>query len=493
MKRLLFMASLLLSAGGLVVACGQDGDNADPAPVETEPTGGTVDPEVRSVTGAFFLGSTATPATGYELWLVDQTAGETVRSTLAKDGSFSLPIETFTEDHVYSLHLVKNHVLIGSVDLSPEAGTQAAFYYGGGFGFSIGEVVVAVDPYGRIQMGASELVGNLGGGFALRQGETGAFDDFPRPKGVEFASLGSQLVVTDPAIVLHSFYLADANPRLYARDLAALSRLGVVVGLEKEKDWARAYVLDAGAWLRTSRVPPADDVPSASSPFWKASSYNLTKTDEDTYEVSIYTGEAPRTGSIMTFKMQPAKGTQLNLQRALGVVIGQPPAVLGAAADGGVPVAIDYTTTTGPNGLTRPLCQVDAVTVELAPPKDMDGDVIVGDFDRIDVEIDYYGLAGGKTTKLKTTGTEFAAPFNKVHPSTYAGFDTSWTPSKTRLRFALEAADRAAATHTVQVPKALFPAKLGKSAVYRARLRLYYRSSTSATEAATILWLEKSC
>lgn len=477
-----------------VVGCGRGGDSdGDGAAADPDPTGGTVDPEARDVSGAFFIGDEGTPASGYELWLVDLTAGTTVKRSLDSTGSFSIVIESFVEDHVYAFHLVKDHVLIGSVDLASASGTQAAFVYGGGYGFSIGDVVVAVDDYGRMAVGSAVLSGSLGGGFALQSGESGAFDEFPAPAGVSAASVGSQLVVVDAMTVLHSFYRAETNPSLYARDLASMSRIGVIIAVDEPADWARTYALSGGAWLRTARVASTADAVPAASAYWSESSFNLVPTDEHTFEVALFSGELPSPGSILGLKMQPHSGVQLDVQRAVGTVISQVPVVVAAAADGGAATTIDYASTSGANGLTRPLCQVGDVSFDLSVPLDLAGDPIVGTFDRIDVEIDYYGLAGGKTVLLSTKPEEFSAPFDEAYEGTAAGMPFSWTPGKTRLRFALDSTAQGQSSHSLLVIKELLPAKVGSAAIYRARLRIHYRSSTSAIEAATILWVEKDC
>lgn len=492
------MRSVALAALLALVAfsCGRGGDSSgSDDDEESPPTGGVLQPGAKSVTGLVLL-STGLPAKGYELWLVDHTAPSFIRQPLDDSGAFTMPLAYFIENHVYSLHLVRDYVYLGDVDFSPaNAGTQAAIVYAGGYGFDTGTMTVALDAHGKIDRAAMALQAQVGGGFALKADEDGTLAAYPVPTGAAAVGIGSRLVVLDPSTLLHSFYRSNQNAALYAKDLAALSRIGLGLTAKDDGGMERVFVAEGGKWLKSARQPPTDDASPADSPFWSTAGYEGAKIDGTHMSASAYVGALPDEGTMVVLRTQPTGGTQASVPRALPRVLGQPPQVMAADVSGGTPSVVDYASDTAVNGVTKPFCQTGDVTLTLAPPTTLAGAAVPGTvLEIIDVELDYYGLAAGKSTRLVPTADQFAAPYNTgVEDTELSDITRNWDPTRQRVRFTLGATAGAATTHTIKFWKELAPAGLGGLGVANIRLRIYYRSESDATEGGTVVWLTHSC
>jgi hypothetical protein len=484
----------------LFSSCGGagDGGGGDDEP-EDEGGGGVVDDEVKDVSGHFYLGDTETPAAGYEIWIVDHDAPELMRHPLDKRGKFVAQLTAFTEGHVYSFHLVSRYVLVADIDLSSaNAGTQAAFTYEGGYGFDLGDVVVPLDGRGMVDLSAGDPLGTVGGGFALRTAEDARFGSFPAPADFPTVAVGSRLLVFDASTALHSFYRRAENPTLYARDLAALSRLAVRVVPKDGKTVGRAYVAEAGAWLTSARVPASTDPETVEAPLWSEQDFALTPAKHATdgaFEASVLTGALPTAGSIAIIKATPEDGKQSVVPRALETVLAVPPLVLAAAADGGAPVAIDYTGD-GENGLTRPLCQTGEVSLTLASPLDVAGELLaLAEGATITVEFAYYQLKAGRTVPIAVPAKTYASIWKANFDGSDAGDDMtmSWRAAPHVLTLTLGATAAAASSHTLTLAPSLFPATVGDQEIVGARLKITYAHPTSAAAAGVVFWLAKGC
>lgn len=489
---LIFVAIIIASAA---FRCGSSGDDSASTP-SPEPSGSVIVPPVRDVSGSFYLGTTTTPAIGFELWIADHTAGNVDRIPLSDSGKFSLAIARFTESHVYSLHVVKNFVLYGDVDFDAVTpGTQGAFLYAGGYGFSVGDVVLALDDHGVLTPGTNRLAGSLGGGFTLTDEVNGSLNDYPVPEGVASVGVGSQLVVLDPVILLHSFYRSAANPRLFARDLAAFSRIGMRIEGKDASAVVRANLSEAGNWMSSARLATTDDTALEAAPFWSKSNYVFNKLSDTLYTANVYQGSVPDTGSMVSIKVTPEQGPQTFVWRAMGGVLSHPPSLHAVDASGNAVQTVDYVVDSGQNGLTKAFCQTGDVTLVVSPPLGPDGNIIAdGTFDRVDVEFDYYATASARIIRITPSADQYATPYSRdLSGSTDDGLAWTWTPATNRVSFALDITAQAASTHVLELDSKIFPVSFGDMGVVKVRTRIYYRSSLDATEGGVAAWFDNHC
>jgi hypothetical protein len=480
-----------------VVACGSSGDD-DAPDVATEEDGGVLSPDMKDVTGTFHLGDGTTPAKDFELWIVDHTIGTIQHAAVADDGAFSFPVASLVADHGYSFHVVKDYVLYGDLDFDPgTAGLQGGVTYGGGYGFSVGAIDLELDTHGFLAPGGNLLPAAIGGSFAV-DGSAGTLDTLGLPADLAIADAASQLDVFDASTLLYSFYRSGSNPSLYARDLAALSRIGTRIETSVETAVTRAIVSEAGAWLRTSKVAtatadPAGQLPAA-APFWSATDFQISPLAGARFATSAYPGGVPAIGTLIGVKLTPSEGAATTVFRALTTVLARPPSVLAADGAGGAAAAIDYASDSARNGLVRPVCVSADLNLTVAPPTDL-ADVAIADgtFDVIDVELDYYGRSGGRSVPVAPTVDQFSSPYEAATSGTANDLAWTWDPSARRLRFALAAGDQTAASHALTDPAALLPDAFGAAGVFTVRLRIYYRSTRGAIEGGMAFWLDLGC
>lgn len=474
-----------------VVACGKSGDGAGDG-VAPDDDGGVVTPEVTDVSGTFHLGDESAPAAGFQLWLVDHSSFGIERIPLSETGGFSMPVERFTEGHVYSLHVVKDYVLYGDVDFAPDTeGTQAAFVYAGGYGFDVGDVTLALDGRGVLARGANALAGSLGGGFALSS-EDGRLPN-AAPSFTSAVVVGSQLVVMEPSVLLSSFYRAEDYPDLFARDLAAYSRVGVRVEASDLAAISKVVVAETGPWLKGARRATTDNVSPSRAPFWSASGYGLSASDRG-FESAAYPGSVLGSGTLLGLKLTPVEGPQEVVWRVIDTVLSRPPRVLAADTAGTTAATIDYASTSTANGLTRPFCLSGDVQLAVEPPRDGAGDVVVdGTFDHIDVEIDFYGAAADPSAPLAVDPALLAAPFNEAIDGVTGDLPWAWDPTVRRLRVTLDQVAQGAASHALTISSGLLTATIGDVDVYNIRFRIYYRSTSGGAEGGTAFWIDRKC
>ncbi len=458
--------------------------------------GGVVQPGAKDVSGHFFYGTTATPAFGSEVWAFDLTDVTRSVYSLGEDGSFTVALTSYHEDHVYSFHLVRDFQLIGDVDLSAaSAGAQTAFTYQGGYGFDLGDVVVPLDRHGGIDVSAGPLSGAVGGGFSLLNAVDGTFAKFPLPSYVTTVSVGSQLDVTDASVLLNSFYKRATNGSAYGRDLASWSRVGVLIVTADADTLDRTFADEGGNLLKAARLASSTDSPARDSPLWSATAFELVKQGDRHWRAGAYVGTLPNLQSILVLKVTPKTGPQATVPRAIDVLVAMTPQVVAASTSGNTPTAIDYTSPTAANGLTKPYCQTGDVTLTLQPPLDQNGASIPATrLNAIDAEFDYFPDLVGEVGAISPDAAHLGAPYNKAHTGTdLPDITTVWDPALYRLRFELGTTAGGATSQTIKVPATFFPSSVGGTAVGKVRLRLYYRSETDATEGGVVFWLDKTC
>lgn len=479
----------------LFFSCGRGGDGGDDGDEEeVDDDGGTVQPEITDVFGKFYYGSTSQPAVGSELWVLNHTGIETSTFELDEQGAFEIPLAFFTEDHVYSFHLVKQRQLIGNVDLAPDVdGSQTAFTYRGGYGFDMGEITVPLDRHGAIDLAAG-VTGSIGGGFSLITSFQADFSTFPIPDWLSAVAVGNHLVISDASVLLTAFYLRDTHPVEYGQALAAWNRIGALV-VSKEKEGVGRVIVEEGVpWLEAARIANSIEIPPEQAPLWSDTDLELPKRSPFEFRASAYLGRIVDQQALMTLRVASTDGIQVAVPRVVPRRLSMPPKVVGASAQGSGVAAVAYDSDSAQNGLSRPFCQSSTVVLELSPPLDEAGQPVPATtLNRIDVEFDYFKKVGGQAPRLKAVAKSFAAPYNKDYSDELTDMTRTWTIATQRLRFAVGETAGAAATQTITIDPKLLPAKIGADNVGKIRLRVYYRSETDATEGGSVVWLNKGC
>jgi hypothetical protein len=485
-------AAMALAAifGGCGGKGSSDGGDGGSDAVDDGGDGGILSPEVRDVSGQFFLGTAAYPATGLDVWVADHTSGGVLPVPLDDTGSFRVPLEAFSEDHVYTLHVVDHYELLHDVDvMAATPGTQTAFRYDGGYGFDLGRIILPLDAQGAVDRNSLATPGRVGGGFSLSADDTVSLADMPLPKLIESAALGSALLVTDPATILYGVYRRGSFPDIYARMLADASALDISIAGSKY-GLTRAAVSDAGAWLASARL--VDDKTGVASP-WAASDFAVPKLDSRKAHAHVLVGASLSAQSIVVLKVLPSDGTpQLLVPRLVGPILGLPPQVTAVGLAGGALTAVDYTSSTVANGLTRPFCPSGDLTLQLVPPHMRSGVVVPGgELDEVDVALEIYGRAGGVSTLLPVPKTAWGSGWRAARTDAVSGASRTWDPAAQTLTHVLTAP--AAAAQTLTIPSALFPASVERAAVASYRLRVTFKSRTRPLQAGTIVWVNRGC
>jgi len=488
--------SLMVFIATWAIGCGHKGDGGGgdgPAPGN----GGTVQPEVKDVSGTFVIGNAAQPAKGYELWIYDLTAPSIIRNPLDDQGKFSLALSQFTLGHTYSFHLVQNFLLIGDIDFSDATpGIQAAFTYQGGYGFDLGEIIVPLNKHGEVILGSGSLIGKVGGGFGLATTVDATFDKYPLPKFVTSVKFGSQLYVMDAETLLYSFYNRGQNPAPFAEDLRRLSRFGLSAVEAAPDGVTRARVSQAGDWLVGARQSSADDVPPEGAGLWSIGADEIPRIDKLNYGISIYSDGLPVENSLAIVSLRPGDGgPEAAIPLRVPRILSFPPKLAAVSGSGGAAGAVDYSSTASSNGLTRPFCQSDEVVLDLAPPLDLQGAPVPATIlNVIDVYFDYYTAAAGTTTHLTVTPDLLPAPYNAVLVDTaLPGLQRSWDPAGLHLNIALSAPVVASPVPEIRLWSALFPPTIGGKSVTKVRLKVYYNSTKEGTSGAIVVWFRKDC
>ncbi len=490
------MKAALLAAAALVAACGKKGEDKVGAPPPAPTVQGVIDTSVKAVTGTVYLGDTAHPAAGFELWTLDHTGRTFRRDILPEGGKVSLPIDGFTQDSLYTMHLVKSGVLFADVDLSAAAGVQAAFTYEGGPGYELGALILAVDAHGDVDPAVTDVQGRIGGGFRAQPDEAASFGSFPVPSGVTRLAIGSQLYVFEPSSLLHSFYQRAQNPALYAQDLAAFSRFGVRADAAAADTLRKVQILEAGPWLAATRLAAADgDPPHGMSALWSATNYLVPASGKLTFGASAFVGAVPSPRSTILLKAQVGdKDPEASLPMLLGPVVTVPPLLASIDLGGGTLAAVDYAAA-GANGLTRAFCPKGALQLGLSAPKDQAGAPIPATLlDTIEIVADYYGVAAdGKVVTLAVVPADFPVPYQVAVDDTVGDSARAWSPETRTFRVTIGPLDAAKSPNVLPFPAGLFMVNVAAGGVFYVRLRVYYKSSKGATEGAFAIWFDNAC
>ena len=458
-------------------------------------TDGVVTDEPTAVTGQFFLGDQTTPAEGHEIWVIDHDDGSYLRQDLDPTGAFSIPIERFVEDHVYSLELVRGYQSLGPIDLSaPNDGVQSGFLYEGGFGFDLGKVVLALDDYGRYDPDAGSLLARVGGGFSLSNQSALSLAAIPLPEDVNGVSMSSDLTVTDPQTVLSAFYRRSDYPDLYQRAVAEGTRVQFEVTTERNDMYDGVEMLQAGDWLNGSRLSASPATAWATAPRWIDSAFKFTQTAKKTYKGSAFAGRALPVGSLAVVQLRPKSDAGYQVPAILQQAFTMIPKVSAVGFNGAGTAAVDYESSSALNGLTRAFCRTGDVSLVVEPPLDESGGVIdAANIQAINATFDYFGLAGNRSVELKAAVADFAGDFDDVYTdSPNADLTRTWDPETRTVTLEFSAAGFALPTQDFDLWSELFLTEAGEGSVFSIRVRLTYQLTDGST-AATVIWFSEDC
>lgn len=482
----------------VTLGCGGGGttNHGEEFPVEAPPK--AVDPLAANVRGRFKTAAGDLPQGHFEVWLFDHTTSGLSRQQLGEHGSLVIPINAFSIDHDYSLHLVADFRVMGDIDMSSiVSGKQSLFHYSGGEGFDLGDVVVSTDKWGRLASQAP-LVGAIGGGFSIVADGNGAFGAFPLPKWLSSAWFGSQLIVTNAEMLLKAFYGRETAPELYQREVRRSSRLAIEVHGAGSGQVAGAFVAEAGTWLVGARLPAGADPSPETAALWLqpgGGGAPLATKDQVTFTASVYAPDLSRLGEAAILRTVPADGGGgIMVPVQVPRLVSMPPQVLAVSGSGATPAAIAYGSAAA-DGLSKPICRTDALVIKVAMPLDENGQAIPATvLNRIDVMVEYFVMQNGRTVGMAASADQFSAPFNaSVKDDTLPGISRSWDPATATARFDLGASATASLQPTIALWSQLFPATIKGQTVTNVRLSIVMKSTAEATAAGTLLWLANNC
>ena len=482
----------------LFFRCGHAGDSGVEAPPVSPPQiTGTVDTSVKTLSGAIYVGDTSHPAVDYEIWLLDHTTSTFLRAPVTDTGVYRFDLEAFPEGDIFSLHVIDHMRHIADVDLSDAlGGTQGAFTYGGGSGFIMRDLVVPVTTRGDIDRDVDVVTGSIGGGFALRTSVATSIDDVATAAHTKVIAIGSQLFVFDPTTMLTSFVQRASNPTAYSRDLAGLSRIGIYALADADDRFLAGDVVEGGSWLDVARAASITSASGAAGGLWSATGFEMNLVSPRELSQSVLLGDVPAGDEMAIVRLRPSDGSAEPMSpRRIGKIVGVPPIVVAAAADGGSPSTLDYASSTAPNGLTRAFCRKGDVTIDVEPPRDVKGSSLAGSFDRIEVGLDYFSTGDdGRKKTLASSAAAFPSPFNANKTDAY-GADSRrvWSPATAIATFELGATDKVASQPRLVIPSALLLTKIGNEDVGYIRMRIIFRTTSGAIAAGTGFWLYEGC
>ncbi len=502
MKALLVPALAGCAAFALFFSCSKEGDDvASPAPTPATVTTGVVDTGLKTISGTVVLGN-GNPAEGYELWTLDHTSGNFRRDLIGAAGTFAIPITYFVANDVYTMHVARDFVLVADIDMSAALpGEQLAFTYQNGIGYDVGKLTVPLDVRGTPGRSNGALQGRLAGGFGLANDNASNFNTIPTPFLASVVAAGSQLIVLDPATILHAFYRKDQNQRLYAEELASHARVGFRIASEYEDRFTRGSVLEAGDWLRSARVAGEADEPHGGASLWAQSNFTLTtRPDRKELLASVFSGGILSADTFVVLELTPKDGrAEIQVPRRIGAAVGMPPKLTAVSVSGAVPVALDYANDTVANGLTRPFCRKGDVAMTLEPPKDLSlAPFPAGTFDTLELTLDYFGIGNGVPLRLPAALADLPAEYAEAFEQE-SGVDSrlEWDPALLLYRVSFGTADLGAASHTLTLPAAIFVnainTEAGAAGIYYIRVRATYRDSNGAAAGGVAIWIDGSC
>jgi hypothetical protein len=440
--------------------------------------------------------SSGDPAPQYQLWMIDHNLSRTKVFYAQESGGITIPLDRFSIGNVNSFHLATaDYQYLGAIDFSQVLeGVQAGLTYDGGMGFEIGEITVALTAARQIDFANLNLTGIIGGGFSVDPLATVDFNNFFSADFVNEFDAGNSLTITDPRVLLNSFYLKSQNPQNYAQDIRQLHRIKVNVTQPTPKQIHTVRLSEGSLWLRGSRVVENHDSRPSESALWAQAGFALNQAQDLKFQIEIYPGRLTRQGELLVFLIQPTSHSQVFVPKVLGTVFGDPPQLMEISLDGGNSSVIDYGSISGKNGLTRPFCLASAdVSLVLRLPKDSEGLTVPGSkFNVIDAELDFYSYVQGVHTKVLPSDNDFAEGFRiDVNDVPSPGVNRSWVIRERKISYLLSASQVTSSTHSVTLWNEVFLRTAQESTVGKIRVRLYYRGSAVGDESGVVVWFNR--
>jgi hypothetical protein len=477
---------------GMTLACGKDGDNSSSDGGNGGGEGGDIGNEAKNVTGRFFYDSTANPADELELVLANWTDLSMRTFSIKSDGSLLIALSEFNEEQLYSFHLISGEMKIADLDLSSNSGLQSAFVYRGGYGFDLGDVIVPKDGRGVVQVPDSVLGANIGGGFSISGSDELLLEGFPAPSFATEVAVEPSFLISDAV----DHYYGVINP-LDALEIERVrsqySALSFRVKSESADSVVRAFISRVSEWYNGVKLIPQEFATDSVTEFWKNSSYSL-KQNETTFFADVVTGSNV-INKLIHIKVEGKEPPQIERIRVIKSAYNSPPYLRGISVLGGVPISINYSLPNLVNGLTTPFCHSSGdVVLAVIPPKDMNGNLVLGDvLDQLEFGFEYYNQTSGQTTQIDSS-TALIAPYHQDLEATVVGdYTESWqATSKTKI-FLMGAGATALSEHQILLDDSLFPSQLGGKNVSRIKLKILFKNKNHPGKSGSVVWIRKFC
>lgn len=474
-------------------ACGRGGENSSSDGGTPDP-GGAIDDNPRQVSGTFFLGDSSQPAVGYELLLVDWS-DYSIRSFLIdSDGSVTLQLSEFVEGRTYSFHLIKGDRKIGDLDLSAvNTGLQSAFAYRGGYGFSMGNVVIPLNSHGLIAVPEGGLPAAVGGGFSLADGSRSLkLEDVPVPSMLSMLSVQPTLVVSRADDLYHGF-LNITEPSGATAVRARYAGFAVLAKAAPDMKVERIFNSRLSDWQSGSIVLTSSFADFTTGTPWSASSFHLVKT-ETAFSAEVLPGRSIL-NRLIFLKTEGEEPPQIEVPRVISSGFARPPVISAINLAGGVPQTVNYQDASQENGLIAPFCYSNGdLVLTFAAPTDLDGQAVDGTLlDQIALMPEYYTQSKGVTVPI-STGATLPAPYNAdIGEETDGDWLRGWTSADKTMTFSMTTGNMSDSSHTVTLPAVLFPSYLDGKVVTRIKMRYLFKAKSHPGKSGSVFWIRKNC
>lgn len=475
----------------LLTGCGKDGDRSSSD--GTEPgSSGVFDNNPRDISGSFFIGDKSKPATGYELLLLDWASGNILSYPITANGSVKVDLKEFVENRTYSFHLVRGDEKVSDIDLSQvNPGLQSGFQYRGGYGFSLGDVVVPVNQFGLLTPPDSGVTANLGGGFSL----TGSARD-RRLEGLTAAGLTEDLQVEPMLIIpkpdeLFYGYLHPLDPAEVAAIKARYDGISVRAFEASEGSIVRIFSSRLSGWQASTRVLPSAFATIQETKSWMSSSYHIERSGTS-FSADLLPGLS-LAGRILFLRVEGKIPPQRDLPRVMHPGFSRPPVIDALSINAGSMVNVDYGDLDAQNGLIRPFCHDSgSVQIKVSAPHLASGDAATGSyFDHIQLMPEYYTQESGVTKRIDSA---LAAPYNVDIAEVQSGdYLMSWEAASKSLTFSLSDQVMTHESHVLEVPAGLFPSALAGKVITRVKMRILFKATSHPGKSGSVYLFRKAC
>ena len=441
------------------------------------------------LSGSLSLSNPEKPAHGYLLWLYDHTDFSAVQLSLDAAGKFQFATKKLRRDHIYSFFiLAADSVFLAAVDFSSDRAGKNLFRYEGGEKAEIGNLQLVLNQLGQVDTENSLLTGTLDDGFTLL--DTGLeIDQFTLPSAIESAACGVELVVSSPQILLNSFYLRASNTGAYNRDREQWSRLYCRLHAKAEKQIVRVNLIATSSWFESAREVDFVSSTYAQAVDWAAADYKLSATSGTLFEASAFVQKDLPTQQIIFLQVNIAAGESYQLPMQVGIGVKTPPFLTSISLTPGTTVAIDYSSSTDPNGLTRPFIYVDNdINLTLQPPQDLeDHDFLADRMGFIDLIFDYFHEENNALVETTIATTDYPEALQtKIELGSSVFATGSWDPSKRTLTLSLVEEAAKTVPHQIILDSRLF--LHASSSVEKIRVTVLYRGNRN--RAGSVIWFK---